>query len=74
MPGHVKKSGKQEQDPDPSPWLILSFEMKKEDSLKPYGEDFSFYRVHALGIWSLSRDVRKICFADDLVENLILPH
>ena len=22
---------------DPSPWLILSFEMKKEDSLKPYG-------------------------------------
>ena len=60
MPGHVKKGGKQEQDPgippscvpektvfvfcsltffflDPSPWLILSFEMKKEDSLKPYG-------------------------------------
>jgi len=36
MPGHVKKTGKQEQDPDPSPWLILSFEMKKEDSLKPY--------------------------------------
>merc|ERR1712001_103598 len=36
MPGHVKKGGKQEQDPDPSPWLILSFEMKKEDSLKPY--------------------------------------
>ena len=46
MPGHVKKSGKQEQDPDPSPWLILSFEMKKEDSLKPYGEDFCFYQVH----------------------------
>ena len=22
---------------DPSPWLVLSFEMKKEDSLKPYG-------------------------------------
>ena len=21
---------------DPSPWLVLSFEMKKEDSLKPY--------------------------------------
>jgi len=36
MPGHVKKGGKQEQDPDPSPWLILSFELKKEDSLKPY--------------------------------------
>ena len=80
MPGHVKKGGKQEQDPgdpsfflfyvlhhaliqmilrpspfmfcimpsflhilifihlDPSPWLVLSFEMKKEDSLKPYGK------------------------------------
>ena len=36
MPGHVKKGGKQEQDPDPSPWLVLSFEMKNEDSLKPY--------------------------------------
>lgn len=36
MPGHVKKGGKQEQDPDPMPWLVLSFEMKKEDSLKPY--------------------------------------
>ena len=36
MPGHVKKGGKQEQDPDPSPWLVLSFEMKKGDSLKPY--------------------------------------
>ena len=22
MPGHVKKSGKQEQDPDPSPWQV----------------------------------------------------
>ena len=36
MPGHVKKGGRVEQDPDPSPWLQLSFEMKKEDSLKPY--------------------------------------
>ena len=22
MPGHVKKTGKQEQDPDPSPWQV----------------------------------------------------
>ena len=42
MPGHVKKGGKQEQDPDPSPWLVLSFEMKKEDSLKPYGRVIGF--------------------------------
>ena len=36
MPGHVKAGGKKEQDPDPSPWLLVTFEMKKEDSLKPY--------------------------------------
>ena len=36
MPGHVKKGGRVEQDPDPAPWLQLSFDMKKEDSLKPY--------------------------------------
>ena len=36
MPGHVKKGNKNEQDPDPSPWLDVTFEMKKEDSLKPY--------------------------------------
>ena len=48
MPGHVKKGGKQEQDPDPSPWLVLSFEMKKEDSLKPYGRVVGFlnYVIH----------------------------
>ena len=72
MPGHVKKSGKQEQDPDPSPWLILSFEMKKEDSLKPYGEDFCFLSGPCAVVHMESgRDVRKICFADDLVENLV---
>ena len=27
---------------DPSPWLVLSFEMKKEDSLKPYGRITGF--------------------------------
>ena len=36
MPGHVKKGGKQEADPDPSPWLVVSNEMRKEDFLKPY--------------------------------------
>merc|ERR1711970_229704 len=36
MPGHVKAGGPKEADPDPSPFLIVSFEMKKEDSLKPY--------------------------------------
>jgi len=36
MPGHVKVGGKNEPDPDPLPYLVVSFEMKKEDALKPY--------------------------------------
>jgi len=36
MPGHVKAGGNKEADPDPSSFLWVSFEMKKEDSLKPY--------------------------------------
>ena len=36
MPGHVKAGGSKEADPDPSQFLWVSFEMKKEDSLKPY--------------------------------------
>jgi len=36
MPGHVKSGGSKEADPDPAPFLFVSFEMKKEDSLKPY--------------------------------------
>ena len=36
MPGHVKTGGSKEADPDPSPFLMVTFEMKKEDSLKPY--------------------------------------
>merc|ERR1711910_68976 len=36
MPGHVKTGGPKEADPDPSPFLFVSFEIKKEDSLKPY--------------------------------------
>ena len=36
MPGHVKTGGPKDADPDPSEFLWVSFEMKKEDSLKPY--------------------------------------
>ena len=36
MPGHVKSGGSKGADPDPAPFLFVSFEMKKEDSLKPY--------------------------------------
>ena len=34
MPGHVKKSTG--PDPDPSPWLIVSEELKKKLLSKPY--------------------------------------
>ena len=34
MPGHVKKSDG--PDPDPSPWLIVSEELKKKLLAKPY--------------------------------------
>jgi len=29
MPGHVKAGGSKEPDPDPTPYLFVSFEMKK---------------------------------------------
>ena len=36
MPGHIKLGKPGEPDPDPSPYLIVSLEMKREDMLKPY--------------------------------------
>eukprot|EP00092_Neocalanus_flemingeri_P002100 GFUD01002240.1.p1 GENE.GFUD01002240.1~~GFUD01002240.1.p1 ORF type:complete len:1946 (-),score=533.02 GFUD01002240.1:249-6086(-) len=36
MPGHVKAGGSRDPDPDPSSFLQVSYEMKKEDSLKFY--------------------------------------
>ena len=34
MPGHIKKiSG---PDPDPSPWLVVSHELKMKNKAKPY--------------------------------------
>merc|ERR1711962_1982048 len=34
MPGHVKKTSG--PDPDPSPWLCVSFELKEKNKAKPY--------------------------------------
>ncbi len=34
MPGHIKKS--EGPDPDPSPWLIVSPELKNKLKAKPY--------------------------------------
>ena len=36
MPGHVKLGKTGEPDPDPSPYLIISMEMKREAMSKPY--------------------------------------
>jgi len=34
MPGHIKKTSG--PDPDPSPWLCVSYELKEKNKLKPY--------------------------------------
>merc|ERR1711962_342037 len=34
MPGHVKKTSG--PDPDPSPWLLVSYELKEKNKAKPY--------------------------------------
>ena len=36
MPGHVKLGKSGEPDPDPSPYLVVTMEMKRNDMLKPY--------------------------------------
>ena len=36
MPGHVVKKKPGEEDPDPTPFLVVSLEMKREDQQKPY--------------------------------------
>ena len=36
MPGNEKRSGQQAPDPDPAPFLYLTFEMKRNDMAKPY--------------------------------------
>ena len=36
MPGHIKLGKPGEPDPDPSPYLVVSREMKREDMNRPY--------------------------------------
>merc|ERR1712077_121318 len=43
MPGHVKLGKKGEPDPDPSEYLIVSMDMKREDQMKPYDSKKSFW-------------------------------
>ena len=43
MPGHVKLGKAGEPDPDPSPYLVVSLEMKREDQMKPYDPKKSYW-------------------------------
>ena len=36
MPGNEKKKESEGADPDPAPYLYLTFDMKRNDMLKPY--------------------------------------
>merc|ERR1711892_1610112 len=43
MPGHVKLGKSGEPDPDPSPYLCVSIEMKREAQAKPYDAKKSYW-------------------------------
>ena len=43
MPGHVKLGAKGEADPDPTPFLVVSMEMKREAMAKPYDSKKSYW-------------------------------
>ena len=43
MPGHVKLGKAGEPDPDPTPYLVISMEMKREDQMKPYDPKKSYW-------------------------------
>ncbi len=49
MPGHVKLGKAGEPDPDPSPYLIISLEMKREDMMKPYDPKKSYWAPDGKG-------------------------
>ena len=43
MPGHEKKGAEDGQDPDPTPYLFLTFEMKRADMAKAYDAKKSYW-------------------------------
>ena len=43
MPGHVKLGKSGEPDPDPSPYLCVSMDMKREAQAKPYDSKKSYW-------------------------------
>ena len=49
MPGHVKLGKPGEADPDPTPYLVISMEMKRADMLKPYDSKKSYWAPDGKG-------------------------
>ena len=43
MPGHVKLGKSGEPDPDPTPYLVVSMDMKRADMLKAYDPKKSYW-------------------------------
>ena len=43
MPGHVKKAKPGDVDPDPTPFLVVTLEMKRDFMQKPYDAKKSFW-------------------------------
>ena len=43
MPGNVKLGAKGEPDPDPTPYLVVSLETKREDANRPYDPKKSYW-------------------------------
>ena len=49
MPGHVKAGKAGEPDPDPSEYLIVTMDQKREDQMKPYDPKKSYWVPDANG-------------------------
>merc|ERR1711892_1091301 len=54
MPGHVKLGKSGEPDPDPSPYLCVSMDMKREAQAKPYDSKKSYWCPDGSGGFSES--------------------
>ena len=52
MPGHVKLGKTGEPDPDPTPYLVVSMEMKREAMAKPYDSKKSVWCPDGAGGFS----------------------
>ena len=52
MPGHVKLGAGGGEDPDPSPYLMVSLEMKREAQAKPYDSKKSVWCPDGAGGFS----------------------